>query len=92
MPTVQEDAVVDPLSFTVMDVTARNTMEIDNVDGFRTAGDVAMSMASLMELPESAPYSLRDDVKAQMLDDEIPVGRQIETGAQLVVIPKANLA
>jgi hypothetical protein len=92
MSTNPETAIADPLDFTITDVTARSTIDVQNVDGHRTAGDVATSMASLMELPASTPYSLRDDARARMLVDDVAVGRQVRPGARLVVIPKAHLA
>ena len=65
MSTNPGTAVADPLEFTITDVTGRNTLDVENVDGHRTAGDVATSMASLMELPTSTPYALRDDARAR---------------------------
>ncbi len=92
MTTTREGAVADPLNFFVTDVTARYTLDVDEIDGHRPARDVAHSMASLMELPSTTPYALRDDGNARMLEDEVPLGRQITPGAHLVVIPKAHLA
>ena len=92
MPTIQEGAVADPLNFTITDVTERNTLDVEGIDGYRPAKDIAASMASLMELPSTTNYSLRDDGSARMLKDDVAVGRQVDTGARLVVIPKAHLA
>lgn len=85
-------AVIDPLDIVISDVTAHNEIEMNGVDGFRTASDVADSMASMMELPNSTPYSLRDEKNARMLEDDVPVGRQVEQGTRLVLFPKAHLA
>ena len=92
MTTTREGAVADPLNFLITDVTARCTLEVEDIDGHRPVRDVAQSMASLMELPSTTPYALRDDGNARMLEDEVALGSQITTGAELVVIPRAHLA
>ena len=86
-----EHAVVDPLSFSVSDVTGMRSLDIGGVDGHRPASDVAMSVADLLELPTNTPYSLRDDTNARMLLDDRPLGSQVDMDAKLVVIPKAHL-
>ena len=86
-----EHAIVDPLSFSVADVTGMRSLDVGGVDGHRSAGDVATSVAELMELPTSTPYSLRDDQRARMLLDDRPLGSQVEKDVNLVVIPKAHL-
>jgi hypothetical protein len=84
--------IADPVSFSITDVTARCTLDVENIDGHRPARDVAQSMASLMELPGTTPYALRDDGNARMLEDDVALGSQITPGAELVVIPRAHLA
>lgn len=83
--------VADPLRFTASDVTGMHTLEFDGVDGHRSAGDVAMSVAELMQLPTNHPYAVRDDENARMLAEEEALGSQIDPGAKLIVIPKAHL-
>lgn len=85
-------AVADPLSFSVEEVTGMRSVFVENIDGYRTAADVAESMASMLELPSNTPYALRDEDRAQMLIDQRPIGSQVpQTGASLVVIPKSHL-
>ena len=96
MPTMlapdELDEVADPLDFTATDVTGLRVLDFEGVDGHRYASDIAMSVASQMELPTSdSNYSLRDDERARMLLDDQPLGRQVRRGAKLVVIPKAHL-
>jgi hypothetical protein len=83
--------VVDPLRFTVTDVTGLRHLEMEMIDGHRTAGDVAVSVASAMDLPTNVPWSLRDERNARMLDQSAALGAQVEAGAELVVIPKSHL-
>ena len=86
------DAVVDPLSFSVEEVTGMRSMDVENVDGHRSTADVAASMAALLDLPSNTPYSLRDEDHARMLVDDRPIGSQVrQTGARLVCIPKSHL-
>ena len=85
-------AVADPLSFSVEEVTGMRTVQVENVDGHRSAEDVATSMASMLELPSNTPYALRDEDHARMLVDQRPIGSQVpQTGAHLVCIPKSHL-
>ena len=82
---------VDPLAFVATDVTGLRRLEFDSIDGHRTAGEVAMSVASAMDLPTNVPWSLRDQQRARMLEQESPLGSQIDTGTELVVIPRSHL-
>ena len=87
------DAVIDPLDLEFFEVTGTRSVEVDGIDGHRTALDLARSAASLLELPASQPYSLRDEDSQRMLLDEFPVGSQVgkTTKPRLTVIPKAHL-
>jgi len=83
--------LVDPLAFVATDVTGLRRLEFDSIDGHRTAGEVAMSVASAMDLPTNVPWSLRDQKRARMLEQETPLGGQIDAGTELVVIPRSHL-
>jgi hypothetical protein len=85
-------AIADPVNFTIEEVTGMRSVEVENVDGHRSAADVATSVASMLELPSNTPYALRDEDHARMLVDERPIGSQVpQTGARLVCIPKSHL-
>jgi hypothetical protein len=86
-----DELVLDPLEFSATDVTGMHELEFSGVDGHRRAGDVAMSVAEAMELPTSAPWALRDEPSARMLDEERPVGAQVRARTRLVLIPKSHL-
>ena len=84
--------VADPLSFIADEVTGMRSLDVDGIDGHRTACDVAGSLASMLELPRNTPYALRDNDTARMIKDDVPLGSQIEqTGTRLTVIPKSHL-
>lgn len=89
--TLKNEPVVDPLAFVATDVTGLRRLEFDAIDGHRPAGEVAMSVASAMDLPTNVPWSLRDQKRARMLAQESPLGGQIDTGSELVVIPRSHL-
>ncbi len=91
MVTATTSSVVDPLQFVATDVTGLRRLEFDAVDGHRSAGEVALSVASAMDLPTNVPWSLRDQQRARMLEQEAPLGGQIDTGSELVVIPRSHL-
>jgi hypothetical protein len=91
MVLLKDGPVADPLSFFATDVTGIRRLEFDSIDGHRPAADVAMSVASAMDLPTNVPWSLRDQDRARMLEPEAPLGGQINTGTELVVIPRSHL-
>jgi hypothetical protein len=84
-------SIIDPLRFTVSDVTGLRHLEWEQVDGHRTAGDVTSSVASARDLPLDVPWSMRDVTRARMLDPDAPLGGQVDADAELVVIPKSHL-
>jgi hypothetical protein len=84
-------SVADPLAFVATDVTGLRRLEFNSIDGHRPAGEVAMSIASAMDLPTNVPWSLRDQKRARMLEQETPLGSQIDTESELVVIPRSHL-
>ena len=89
------ETVADPLAFTVSEVTGMRTADVKDIDGHRTAADVAASMAAELELPANTPqgggYALLHDESARMMRDDAPLGSQIKTGTHLTVIPKSRL-
>lgn len=88
----QAGRIRDPLRLRVSDVTGRMRFDLNEVDGHRTAGDVAHSVATMMHLPTETRFSLRSERGRMLVDDE-PIGGQVEEGPseELVVIPRAHL-
>ena len=62
-----------------------------NVQRATPAGAVASALAARMALPRNVPWMLRDDASGAVLDETKPVGEQIESGARVVLSPKAHL-
>ncbi len=73
------------------DVTGTHVLEARNVQRATPAGAVASALASRMALPRNVPWMLRDDATGAVLDESKPVGDQIESGAKVVLSPKAHL-
>jgi hypothetical protein len=79
------------LHFEARDVTGTHVLEARNVQPATPARAVAAALASRMALPQNVPWILRDAATGGVLDDETPVGDQIESGAKVVLSPKAHL-
>jgi hypothetical protein len=85
-------SIAESLSFEVTEVTGTKMMQVGGIDGHRPAGEVAASVAGMLDLPVNSPYYFRDDQTARMLSDDDPLGVQIPaTGAKLMVVPKTKL-
>ena len=71
MTRTSEEVVSDPLSFSVGDVVGMKTLNVEGIDGHRTASNVAMSLAEMLELPTNTPYALREESTAKMMRDDV---------------------
>ncbi len=52
---------------------------------------VTDSIATRMGLPQDVAWSLRDDGSSAYLDENRPIGEQIEPGARVSVTPRTHL-
>lgn len=88
----QPGRIRDPLKLRVTDVTGLRRFDLENIDGHRTAGDVAMKVAQLFDMPSDTRFSFRSE-RGRMLEDDAPIGAQVEDvpSPELVVIPRAHL-
>ena len=84
---------VGVLRFEAADVTGTHRVQVDDVACGLPAGAVAKALASRMSLPENVPWGLRDDANSALLDDEKPIGEQVDraTDVRLTVTPKTHL-
>ena len=85
-----EMAEPDTMDFEVKDVTWGQTLEAEDIQRSAPAGAVARALASTMSLPGEA-WALRNDATAEYLDDETPIGEQLQPGAEVTLTPKAHL-
>ena len=77
--------------FEARDVTGTHVLKARNVQRSTPAGAVASALAARMALPRNVPWMLREDSTGALLDESKPVGDQIESGAKVVLSPKAHL-
>ncbi len=84
-------AVLDPLDCSVTDVTGMKSHDFRNLDGHRSASDVAKSVIEELDLSEDTPFVLRDNASARMLEEDRPIGTQIEQNAELTAVPQTHL-
>ena len=85
------DAPGDRFGLTATDVTGSHELDVPNIDRSTPAGAVSQALANRLGLPKNVPWGLRNDETADYLDDEAPIGDQIETGSRVVVTPKSHL-
>lgn len=83
--------VCEPLRLNAIDVTGTHSVEAEEVQRTLPAGAVANWLAKKMLLPCDVPWALRDDATSEFLDDDRPIGDQVETNASVTVTPKAHL-
>ena len=86
----RSSGAVATLDFKANDVTGSRLAEVSDVQGSAPAGAVASALAEQMRLPANVPWSLRDS-RSRVLDDQTPIGEQIDPGETLTVTPKAHL-
>ena len=79
------------LTLEAFDVTGNTMAEARHIQPDTPAGDVAQAISAQMQLPQGLPYTLRSDSTGQFLQDDRPIGEQVDTGARVVVTPKAHL-
>lgn len=79
------------LHFEARDVTGTHVIEARNVQPATPAGAVATALASRMALPPNVPWIMRNDSTGAVLEEERPIGDQLEAGAKVVLSPKAHL-
>src|SRR5262245_52058563 len=79
------------LTFEARDVTGTHVLEARNVQRSTPVSAVASALASRMALPANVPWILRDDSTGAVLEEEKPIGDQIEAGAKVVISPRAHL-
>ncbi|NIP94932.1 MAG: hypothetical protein GWO24_16400 [Akkermansiaceae bacterium] len=79
------------LDLDVIDVTASREVQARGVEHTTPAGSVARALAARMALPNDVPWALRHDRTGVILDEESPIGEQVETGSRVVLTPKSHL-
>ena len=80
----------DVMQFHAANVTGTQDLPIEVGRGL-SVRSVTDSIAHRMALPSDVAWSFRDDGSSAYLDEDRPIGDQIEPGAHLTVTPKSHL-
>jgi hypothetical protein len=80
----------DDFRLELSDITGTHSVVANDVQRSLPAGAVARATAARFSLPDNVPWSLHDD-RGAFLDDEAPIGQQVENGSKLWVSPKTHL-
>ena len=83
-------ATAEVLTFDAANVTGTQELPIEVVPG-SSVRSVTDSIAHRMALPGDVPWSLRDDGSSSYLDEDRPIGDQIDPGTHLTITPKTHL-
>jgi hypothetical protein len=85
------EAPAGSTSFEVSDVTGMNRVLASDVQRSLPAGEVARALAVRMSLPDNVPWALRNESTSAFLQDDLPIGDQVQEGAQVTITPKSHL-
>jgi len=78
------------LMFNAANVTGSQELPIEVGPGL-SVRSVTDSIAHRMALPGDVPWTLRDDDSSAYLDEDRPIGDQIEPGSHVTITPKTHL-
>jgi len=77
--------------FEAADITGTHLVDARDVQRGTPVAAVAQALAARMDLPQNVPWALRDDATGNYLDEQRPIGEQIESNARLTLHPKTHL-
>ena len=78
------------LAFRAANVTSSQQIPVE-VSRSSSVSAVTSSIVDRMSLPDDVPWALRDDGSSAYLDDDRPIGDQLEPGARVTITPRAHL-
>ena len=79
------------LAFHAANVTGTQQIPVEFGRGL-SVQSVTDSLVHRMSLPDDVSWSLRNDGSSAYLDDDLPIGDQVEAGDHLTITPKTHLA
>ena len=77
--------------FEATTVTGTEHVDVSDLDASILAGHAAQAIAARLDLPQNIPWALRDESSGHYLEDNRPIGEQIDPDAKLRVTPKTHL-
>jgi hypothetical protein len=87
----QKTSSDETLAFEAEDVTGTLTVEAKDVSRSAMAGAVAKALAQRMALPPNVPWIIRENRTGSYLNENKPIGDQIQTGDRVSLSPKTHL-
>lgn len=84
------DPMPDVLRFRAVTVTGSQELPVE-VGADASVRSVAESIAVRMQLPGDVPWALRDDSNSVYLDDDRPIGDQLDADARVAIAPRTHL-
>ncbi|NNE91476.1 MAG: hypothetical protein HKN23_07500 [Verrucomicrobiales bacterium] len=78
-------------SLEAVDVTGTNSVEVRGVAPSIPTRDITGVFASELNLSSDVAWMLRSDRTGSILDEETPIGEQVESGSRVVLTPKTHL-
>jgi hypothetical protein len=88
--TLPPSDLEEVFSFEAIDVTGMRQLHARDVQRRLPAGAAARSVAEQLSLPDNVPWSFLS-ADGEFLDDQKPIGEQIQPGAMVTVVPKTHL-
>jgi hypothetical protein len=88
------DADVRGFEFEATDVTGTHRVTVGSRDldmDQAPTWAVTRSLVARMALPGNVPWALRDEATGAFLDEDRPIGSQLETGGKVTLTPKTHL-
>ena len=79
-----------PFLLEVSDVTGTSTRKTGRFQPSTPAGAVAQALAAEMDLPRDVTWALRNDYGG-VLQEDVALGAQVESGEKLSLTPKVHL-
>jgi len=79
------------LDLEAVDVTNTRSLNARGVQYSTPVRAVTRAFAARMDLPGNVPWALRNDRTGAILDEERPIGEEIESGARVVLTPRSHL-
>jgi hypothetical protein len=88
------DTDVHGFEFEATDVTGTHSVTVSSRDvdiKLTPTWAVTRSLVARMALPGNVPWALRDEDTGAFLDEDEPIGAQIQTGSKVTLTPKTHL-
>ena len=80
----------ETLTFDASNITGTQELPFE-IRADLSVRSVTDTIAHRMVLPTDVTWTLRDDSSSEFLDEDAPIGDQLERGAHVTITPRAHL-